>query len=398
MSNYFDIRDLIKESPNTHIFNVIGQGGVGKSYSAKKYVLLQYFENGAKFVYVRRWTTEIQGQMLASVFSDVEQDEEVIDAWNGLKIAEKYETFHVLPRSGWFWLVGEKKNTELDFLYQIGRVACLSKATSFKGGTYNDFKTIIADEIITDEGYVGGDDEPSKLDKIVNTVARSINEIIVILCGNPDANIEASPYFTNMRLDYAHLQPNTAYYYDTRTKGGKILANNVVFIKLANYEKDGESFLNEYTSNIWDTPEGEMRLTGEVKTNRFPQIEKVGVEHIKPYFKVVLETPILARNEFRRKLHIYYGYWQKEPCIAILTHAENRLDARLNTNRIIYGRYDVLDIREREYKQMFRMNIPPGIEYAKLREIIAGADANRFYFTDSNSATTLYFEIVNQGN
>ena len=81
---YFDIRELIKESPNTHIFNVIGQGGVGKSYSAKKYVLLRFFEAQEKFVYVRRWTTEITSGMLASVFTDVETDEEVVYAWNGL--------------------------------------------------------------------------------------------------------------------------------------------------------------------------------------------------------------------------------------------------------------------------------------------------------------------------
>ena len=395
---YFDIRDIIAESPNTHIFNIIGQGGVGKSYSAKKYVLLRYFETGEKFVYVRRWTTEITSGMLASVFTDVETDEEVIYAWNGLKLAEKYETFHILPRSGWFWLVGEKLNTEIDYLYQIGRIACLSKATMFKGGTYNEFKTIIADEIITDEGYVGGDSEPQKLDKIVNTVARAINEIKLILCGNPDANIEACPYFTNLRLDYAHLQANTVYYFDSRTRNGKILANNVAFIKLSNFERDTDSFLNEYTANIWDTPEGEMRLTGEVKTNRFPQIEKIGTNAIRPYYKIILETPILARNEFRRKLHIYYGFWKKEPCIAILTHSDGSLDARLRSENILYSRYDMLDIREREHKQMFRLNIPPMERYRKMRDIIACVESNRFYFTDSNNAATLFFEILNQDN
>lgn len=397
---YFDVRDVINESPNTHIFNIIGQGGVGKSYSVKRFILLDYFNNGNKFVYVRRWTTELQ--QLDTVFTDVENDPEVVDAWNGTPHAEKYETFHVLPFGSWFWLCGEKNDTKIDKLVRIGRAIALSQATRFKGGTYNDFRTVWQDECITDEGYVHGDGEAAAFDKIVNTVGRSINEILVFLCGNPDSNIEASPYFKSLNIDYERIQPNTVYYYDKISPTGRILANNVCFIKLSGYEKtgDGESYLNEYTSNIWDTPQGEMRLTGDVVTDKYPQLEKIGTHCIRPVFKVILETPVIAREEYRRKLYIYFGYWIDEsaycdePVQIVLKHDEKEFSDKIDAAHTLYGRYDKLDIRTRPYKQIYRFMLPHDERYKELRYIMQGVEVNGFLLTDDNRAATLFNTIV----
>lgn len=400
--DYFDIRDVMKESPNTHIFNIVGQGGVGKTYSVKKFVLLDFLKNGKKFVYVRRWTTEIQ--TLDTVFLDIEDDKEILEAYDDCKYADKFERFHVMPRGSWFWLVGEKNDTQIEWLERIGRCAALSQSTRFKGGTYPNFRTIFQDEAITREGYVSGDDEASHFTQIVDTVARSNNDCIVILCGNPDANIEASPYFKHLNIDYARIQPNTVYYFDTKKRDGKILANNECFVKLAGYERksgdNNESYLNPYTSDIWKTPQGEMRLTGEVLTKKFPQIEKIGVEHITPEFKFILETPVFANDEYRRKLHIYFGYWNTEderndePVMVVLKNDDYKLARQIEPERVIYGRYDLLDVRARCVKQVYRYTIPHEPKYAELREIIAGVNDNRFILTDDNRAATLFEEIA----
>lgn len=400
MKKYFDVRDIINESPNTHIFNIIGQGGVGKSYSVKRYILLEYFNNKKKFVYVRRWTTELD--QLDTVFSDVEDDPEIIEAWEGTRHADKYETFHIMPFGSWFWLCGEKNDTKIEKIERIGRAIALSKATSFKGGTYNDYSTVWQDECITDEGYVSGDGEASRFDKIVNTVGRSINEIRVFLCGNPDSNIEASPYFKSLSLDYEHLQSNTVYYFDKISPTGKVLANNICFIKLSGYEHtgDGSSYLNEYTANIWETPQGEMRLTGDVVTKRYPQLEKIGTRDIHVKFKIILETPIIAREEYRRKLHIYYGVWRAEnafcdePVIIVLKHDDNTLKGQIDASRTLYARYDQRDIRSRPYKQIYRYNIPHDERYKELRAIIEGTQTNGFLLTDDNRAATLFETII----
>lgn len=400
MKKYFDVRDVIAESPNTHIFNIIGQGGVGKSYSVKRFILLDFFETGRQFVYVRRWTTEIE--TLDTVFTDTESDDEVIEAWKGTKYYDKYETFHILPFGSWFWLVGEKNDTKIEKIAKVGRAVALSQATRFKGGTYNNFRTVWQDECITDEGYVHGDGEASAFDKIVNTVGRECNEILVFLCGNPDSNIEASPYFKSLNLDYEHLQANTIYYFDKVSYTGRILANNVCFIKLSGYEKtgDGTGYLNEYTANIWDTPQGEMRLTGDVVTERYPQLDKIGTKCIEVKYKIILETPVLAREEYRRKLYIYAGYWHDEsaycdePVQIVLKHDESDFARQIDASRTLYGRYDKLDVRTRPYKQIYRFMIPQNEQYKELRQLLRDVETNGFLLTDDNRAATLFNTIV----
>lgn len=400
MKRYFDIRDVIAESPNTHIFNIIGQGGVGKSYSTKKLAILNYLQKKEKFVYVRRWTTELKG--LESVFLDTEDDAEILEAWNDSEYANKYARFHVLPRGEWFYLVGEKEDTKIDWLQRFGRIIPLSQSTRFKGGTYPKFTLIFQDEAITNEGYVDGADEAAHFTQIVDTVSRANSNCIVVICGNPDANIEASPYFQHMRIDYAHIQPNTVYYFDTVKKNGKILANNECFVKLANYEQNntGESYLNPYTSDIWKTPQGEMRLTGEVLTKKYAQIETVGTSHIRPVYKMILETPVFAIEEYRRKLHIYFGYWEPgedrvtESVLIVLKNDDTTLRAQIDDDRIIYARYDALDVRARPYKQVYRFTIPHEPKYAEIREIMNGVNDTRFIFTDDNRAATMYEEIA----
>lgn len=400
MKKYFDVRDVIAESPNTHIFNIIGQGGVGKSYSVKRFILLEFFNHGKQFVYVRRWTTELT--QLDTVFTDIEDDPEIVEAWQDSKWSGKYTTFHVLPFGSWFWLCGEKNDTKIEKIERIGRAIALSKATSFKGGTYNNYSTVWQDECITDEGYVSGDGEAARFDKIVNTVGRSINEIRVFLCGNPDSNIEASPYFTKLNIDYEHLQPNTVYYFDKISPTGKILANNICFIKLSGYEStgDGSTFLNEYTANIWDTPQGEMRLTGDVVTKKYPQLEKVGTRALRVVFKIILETPVIAREEYRRKLYLYFGYWHDENAycdeavIIVLKHDDNTLNGQIDNSRTLYARYDQRDVRARPYKQIYRYRIPHDEKYKELRYIIDATETNGFLLTDDNRAATLFETIV----
>ena len=98
MLQYFDVRDVIRESPNTHVFNIVGQGGVGKTYSLKKVFLLDFFTSKCQFVYIRRWTTEVQGSELDTVFTDSESDEEINEAWADSEYSSKYVTWHIMKR------------------------------------------------------------------------------------------------------------------------------------------------------------------------------------------------------------------------------------------------------------------------------------------------------------
>lgn len=391
MNKHFDIRELIKENPNTRLFDIVGQGGVGKSYSTKKLVLQNFFSNDEQFIYVRRWTTEIANDNLQTVFEDIEDDKEVMQWWHAWA-DEKYPYFHVLPKKGWFWIFGERANGTLDPLKPIGRPVALSKAGSFKGGTYNNFSVVWFDEFITDERYVGGDNEPNKLDKIVNTVGRAENDILVICCGNPDNFIEMCPYTKSLQLDYEHLQPNTAYLYDRKSAyTGKILANNVLFIKLANYS--GGMFLNERTANLWDTPEGEMRISGEVKTNKYMSITDELEKASDPIYELVIETGVQSNTEYNRKIYAYVVETPDDGIgVLIKRHRSERLREACDWS--VFCRYNEMKLRRHDSDlQILRLRIPNGPELAPLKMMLDQAESGRLYYADDDQVGTLFEAI-----
>lgn len=394
---YFDIRKIIADSPNTHVFNIVGQGGVGKSYSTKKYVLENYLKRKEQFIYVRRWTTEIQNDNLETVFADLEEDPEVLQWWKDWNDEEKYKYFHILPKGGWFQIVAEDVKGEFHYLEKIGRPVALSKATTFKGGTYNNFTTVWFDEFITDDGYRHGEKEPNSLDKVVNTVGRAINEIRVILCGNPDHSIEMCPYLAPLSLDYSRIQPNTIYYYDGRDRvTGKILANNIMFIKLAGFS--GGRYLNQYTSNVWQTAEGEMRETGEVKTGRYMRtdddLEKSVLGSVG--YEMVVETAVRTESSedaFNRKIYVYVCYNEEDaPILIVKRHRSQML--REAADYSVFCRYDERKLRRHDCEaQILRLRVPDRPYFAPLRSALEDATAGRMIYTDDDQIATIFESI-----
>lgn len=384
MGKHFNVEDLINSSPNSSVFYIVGQGGVGKTYSSKRYVLKQYLKRKRKFIYVRNVTTEATASYLMDVFSDVEDDPEI--PWDKIDPEHKYYAFHVLPRGNHFYIVGEKLDGKIVWLDQIGRIIALTMAQRFKGGAYNTSSTILFDEFIAE-----GKPDPkmaTNLSKIINTVGRANNpDLKVICCGNPDYSIELNPLLEGLHLDYARLQDNTAYYYDSRDDEGHILANNVVFFKIANWK--GE-FLNQKTAHIFGSAEELMRSTGAVKRNNYIHLDDDIIRReFNPLYELQVETPILAEAEYHRRIYVYYGEMWNEPVALALNHREY-VDKGLPA---LYCRYTETDFRPRPIPQTYRINIPPEGRYSDLKAIMAAVDANRLIISPDDGTATLFEQI-----
>lgn len=376
---YFDVADIMKESPETMLYLIVGQGGVGKTYSAKFRCVDRFLRFKKKFIYIRNVTPEISASALSSTFSDVEEDKRL--EWDLYDPEHKYYCFHILPKGAYFWLVGEDINGKLMWLEQFGRIVAISKAEAFKGGAYNDADTILYDEFISES-------KPhprtkSGLSKIIGTVARKTNpDVKVICCGNPDYAIELNPLIEDLHIDYAHLQDNTAYYFDRRTEDGQILARNVCFFKVANYK--GENFIDARASHLFNSAEELMRATGTVKTHRYIHAD---LTPFTPYYSLVVETPVLANDEYRKKIYIYYGKMYEEPVCVCCEHREYKDVPEL------FCRYEETDFRPRPMPQTFRINIPPQERFNDLRHMIALVDANRLIISNNDSTGTLFEQI-----
>lgn len=378
-TNHFNVRDILAQSPDSSIFYIVGQGGVGKSYSTKTLVIEEYLKYKSKFLYIRNVTTECSASFLLDVFSDAEADPDL--PWDKIDPEHVYHCFHILPKANHFYIVGEKLDGSLVWLDQIGRIVALSMAHRFKGGAYNTTHTIFFDEFIAE----GKPDSKmaDNLSKIINTVGRAINkELKVICCGNPDYSIELNPLLSGLHLDYARLQDNTAYYYDTIDSNGKRIANNVCFFKIANWR--GE-FLNQKTSHLFGSAEELMRATGAVKSNNYIHLDNL--TDFRPYYGLIVETPIVADSEYRRKIYAYYGELYNEPALVCQNHRTYKDVPEL------YCRYDATDYRPRSIPQTYRVNIPPDVRFTDLRALMASVDANRIIISNDDRTATVYEQI-----
>lgn len=376
---YFDIEDVIKQSPETSIFYIVGQGGVGKTYSAKFRIIDRYLRYKEKAIYVRNVTPEITSSALLTVFADVEEDKRL--PWHLLDPDGKFYCFHIMPKGSFFYMVGEREDGKLIWLEPFIRIVALTMAQRFKGGAYNTSKTILFDEFIS-EGKPPKNMQ-SNFSKIINTVGRSVNQDVKILCcGNPDYSIEINPLLEPLHLDYARLQDNTAYFYDSVDPNtGKIIANNVCFFKVAHYEGD---FLATKTAHIYGSAEELMRATGAVKTGAYIHIRDL--TDFRPYYGLIVETPILASEYYRRKIYVYYGEMWNEPVCVCTNHRDYKVD-------MLYCRYEETDFRRREEPQTYRINIPPQQRFADLKAMMANVDANHLIISNDDGTATLFEQI-----
>ncbi|MBR3116509.1 MAG: phage DNA encapsidation protein [Bacilli bacterium] len=177
---------------------IIGERGVGKSYSLKKHVIKRFLKKNRKFIYLRRYETELEKSLKDNeFFKDICKDPDFKD----IKLKAKGDKF----------LVNDKV---------AGYAIPLSKSTIFKSVPFPDVDIIIFDEFLIDPStcYHYMKNEPEKVLDFMETVGR-LRDIQVFLLGNSISIV--NPYF-----DYFNI--SLPYNSDIKTfKEGLILINYI---------------------------------------------------------------------------------------------------------------------------------------------------------------------------
>lgn len=197
---YYDLSKIL--SYNAFLNFLIGERGVGKTYSTSKFVTKKFINNGDEFAYIRRYKTELK-KSIPKFFEPLITNEEFKD--------------HKLSTSG-------------DKFYIDGKVAgysmTLSTAQDLKSTNFSKVKYIIFDEFIIEEGqkhYLKN--EVENFLGLVETIARMRN-VKIFMLGN--AVTVANPYFLFFDI-------NMPYNTDIKTyKDGLIL---VQYMKNEEYRK-----------------------------------------------------------------------------------------------------------------------------------------------------------------
>ena len=177
MKNFFyDLQRVL--SFNALINFIIGERGVGKSFSCKKHVINRNIKKGEEFVYLRRYKTELKSSV-PHFFDDIIEK----------KIFPNAE-FKVKGNN--FYIDGKLAGYSMP----------LSTANILKSTSFAKVKTIIFDEFIIDKGcYRYLQNEVEQFLDIIETIGR-LRDIKVFMLGN--AISITNPYFTyfNLSLPY----------------------------------------------------------------------------------------------------------------------------------------------------------------------------------------------------
>lgn len=173
---YYNLNKVL--SYNAFLNFLIGERGVGKTYSTTKFFINQFKKKGYQFAYIRRYKTELKKAIPKFFDSMIKNDEFPED-----NLYHKGETFYC--------------NDQV-----IGYAMTLTTAQNLKGDNFPNVKYIMFDEFIIENGqhhYL--QDEVMNFLGLIETIART-RDINIFMLGNA-VNI-VNPYFLffNISLPY----------------------------------------------------------------------------------------------------------------------------------------------------------------------------------------------------
>lgn len=223
---------------------ILGARANGKSYAVKNFCIKDFWENGKKFIYLRRYTVEIKVSMVEAYFNDADIK----------KITKGKRDGIIIFRSGIYLASVNTETEKLERQEQIGVVMALSIQSHYKSMSMLEYKNIIFEEFITNSLYI--DNETNELQQLVSTIARN-EKVKVFLIGNTISRL--CPYFNEWQLyNIPHQKKGTIDIYHMKTQNENENVNVAVEICGEPNVKSSMFFgsvSKSITGGTWETKE-----------------------------------------------------------------------------------------------------------------------------------------------
>lgn len=189
---YYSLDNMKKT--NCQYRMLLGEKSNGKSYAVKSELIKDYWENGRRFVYMRRYREDLKTVDIEAYFSDAPVE----------KITKgKYHRISVYQ--GNIYLSNyDEKNDKFIKGDCIGRAVYLSGYEHFASQAFPDTYNIVFEEFITQGLYINGESEPGQMMKMCSTILRDREGCAVYLVGNTINRV--CPYFTAWGLTHTVKQ------------------------------------------------------------------------------------------------------------------------------------------------------------------------------------------------
>lgn len=220
---YYSLKRILENGCEYNM--ILGARSNGKSYAVKHHCIKEFWEDGKKFIYLRRFTVEIKIAMVEAYFNDADIK----------KITKGKRDGVLIYRSG-IYLAHENHETgKLERDEQMGMIMSLSIQGHYKSMSMLEYKNIIYEEFITNGTYL--DNETNELQQIVSTIARN-GKVTVFLIGNTISRL--CPYFNEWQL-----------YNIPRQKQGTI---ELYHMKTENKDENGEPITVNVAVELCEEP------------------------------------------------------------------------------------------------------------------------------------------------
>lgn len=257
---YYDITNIL--STHAQYIMLLGQRANGKSYQVKKTVILDALKNGKRFVYLRRYKSDIKQLSCESYFLDM-PIEKLTDG--------QYQGITAYQGHFYFYNVDEETGKVIKGL-DIGEYCALNEAERYKSHVFENVKNIIYEEFITDEIYLT--DEPRRLQQFISTVFRR-DKGTVFLVGNTLSRV--CPYFSEWCLDGVLKQKQgtiEVYHFHTKTSEGVESTIDIAVENCATTNYENTMFFGKASKQI---------VSGEWDVHEYPRLPRAIQEYEKVY-------------------------------------------------------------------------------------------------------------------
>ena len=296
VKTYYDISEMLKTK--AEYMMLLGQRSNGKSYQVKKTVLEDFYYNGTKFIYLRRWKADIKQKEVSTYFDDIPISKFTNREYNSVK-----------AMNGFIYLCKIEDGVIVEKL-EMGRYCALNEYERYKSQVFMNYKNIVYEEFITDSIYLN--DEPKLLQQFVSTVAR-LEKIRVFLIGNTLTRV--CPYFHEWCLENVLKQKQgTIEIYTYHMEDNVEVKIAVEYC--ANTNNKNTMFFGQAARQI---------VTGEWDVKEVPKLPKQLYEYEKIYevmvvyqsFKFVLE--LLVESKEGGIIVFVYPYTDKRKIQRVIT-------------------------------------------------------------------------------
>lgn len=256
MSNkYYSLKEILKRNCDYNM--IIGERSNGKTYSCKKLICENAWNNHEDGAMIRRYDEDFKGKRGQTLFKDLVENGEIESITQG--------TYNNVVYKSGKWYFSERNESGEDILAPdpFCYAFSLTSMEHDKSTSYPLITTVVFDEFLTRERYLI--DEFVLFMNTLSTIIRQRDNVKIYMLGNTVNRY--SPYFVEMGLtNVKNQQPNTIDVY-TYGESGLTVAVEMCGEHLKHKKKSNKYF-------AFNNPKLEMITGGKWEIDIYPHLEK----------------------------------------------------------------------------------------------------------------------------